>query len=134
MNRWWFTTHFAFTYLGQVTILAVRHQLAEAMENQGSKYPRATKGDCLWVIRMWVSGMSAPAIAKQMGISVRTVYRKIHRLQTDGIVAPRPYKRRKNNSLPLNINDFNNSTMFRFHIFSLSPFYGRGVAIKSTSL
>lgn len=88
-------------------------QLADDMDTQGCNYTQAVKTDYLWIIKMWVAGMSARDIAGQMGISVRTVHRRIRRLQTDGIVASRPYRGRLNISLPRNSSAITNSALLR---------------------
>lgn len=106
-------TYTDFIYLGQNTTLTVRHQVADDMATQGCNYTQAVKTDILWIIKMWVAGMSAREIAGQMGISVRTVHRRIRRLQTDGILASRPYRGRLNISLPRNSNAIKSSAIFR---------------------
>ncbi|KAK4312982.1 hypothetical protein Pmani_015647 [Petrolisthes manimaculis] len=93
------------------------------MDTQGGNYTRAVKADCLWIIRMWMAGMSARAIAERMGISVRTVHRRIRRLQTDGIVTLRPYPRGLTNFLSRNNNVIKNSALFSYHNFHYGSFY-----------
>lgn len=110
-------------YLGQNTTLTVRHQIAVDMDTQVCNYTQVVKTDYLWIIKMWVAGMSARDIAGQMGISVRTVHRRIRRLQTDGIVASRPNRGRLNISLPRNSNAIKNSAMLRT-ISDHNPHYG----------
>ncbi|KAK4304358.1 hypothetical protein Pmani_023686 [Petrolisthes manimaculis] len=83
------------------------------MDTQGRRYTRAVKADILQIIRMWVAGMSAKAIAGRMGISVRTVYRRINRLQTNSFDSPQPYQRCLTNFIYRNTNAIKDSAVYK---------------------